>query len=510
MDLSNLAVAGFFRSRLFYAVMKNIIFSCFLLLSIFLTTTRAQEPDETRRLLEHSARQQETAREDELLQPALTDERPTITINGQTHTIGHNANDIGRALYLSVQQQQWNLVAHFLAEYLTLPDYDPLLVHYSQGALARVRGKYRDAESEFRTLLEMQPGFLPARLELARVLFEDYQNREADEVLAAIAASLDVSDPTTRGVHNTVAAYRAALAARRNWNGVFALGAAWSDNVNRTSASQTCLLLLPNGLCLIDRKLPDAIVSNGYEFEASMGKTLPLSGHHGVYLRALGFGQGWRDHSIYNEINTNVQAGYSYRSGRQTLMLAPTFDYYALGNSALYAGFGLHGQWSWLFSPRSMLQMEAGWKDLHYRRQAYAVNYDGIQRSGSVTYLRSFGRSISAFAGLDTTDNAAPHAVNAWRSRGVRGGLSLQWPVGFSHTLSVSARQREYGAYSALLGARRKDRELGTTLAIRATRWTLAGLTPVLTLRHYRVNSNVDWLYRYRRNGLSLKLQKGF
>jgi len=31
-----------------------------------------------------------------------------------------------------------------------------------------------------------------------------------------------------------------------------------------------------------------------------------------------------------------------------------------------------------------------------------------------------------------------------------------------------------------------------------------------LTLRHYRVNSNVDWLYRYRRNGLSLKLQRGF
>jgi len=496
--------------------MKNICTCPSLLLSIVLTAIpyssaiHAQEPDDTRRLLEHSARQQETIREDELLEPALADERPTITINGQTHIIEHNANDVGRALYLSVRQQQWNLAAHFLAEYLTISDYDPLLMHYAQGALARVRGEYREAAHEFRTLLDMQPGFLPARLELARTLFEDYQNREADELLAAIAASLDISDPNTHNVQNTVSAYRAALAARRNWNGVFALGATWSDNVNRTSASQTCLLMLPTGVCLIDRKLPDAIVSGGYEFEASVGKTLALSRHHGVYLRALGFGQGWRDNSIYNELNTNIQAGYSYRSGRQTLLLAPSFDYYALGNSALYAGFGLHGQWSWLFSPRSMLQIEADWKDLDYRRQAYAVNYDGIQRSGSVTYFRSFGNGWSAFSGLDMTDSAAPHAVNAWWSRGVRAGMMLQWPAGFSHTLSLSARQREYGAYSALLDARRKDHELGTTLAIRASRWALAGFTPLLTLRHYRVNSNVDWLYRYRRNTISLKLQRGF
>jgi len=490
--------------------MKNLC-RCFLLfLPIFLTATHAQEPDDTRRLLEHSTRQQETAREGALLEPALADERPTITINGQTRVIEHNANDVGQALFLAVEKRQWNLAAHFLAEYLTLPDYDRLLVHYAQGSLARVRGKYREAESEFRALLAVQPGFLPAWLELARVLFEDYQNRESDQMFAAIAASLDTADPAARRVHNTVSAYRAALSARRNWNGVFALGAIWGDNINRTSASQTCLLMLPNGVCVIDRKLPDAIVSNGYEFEASAGKTLPLSGHHGLYLRALGFGQGWRDHSGYNELNANLQTGYVYRSGRQTLMLAPSFDYYALGNSALYAGFGLHGQWSWLFSPRSMLQAEADWKGFDYRRQAYAVHYDGVQRSGSVTYLRSFRNGLSAFAGLDMTDNAAPQAFNAWLSRGVRSGLSLQWPAGFSHTLSLSARQREYGAYSALLGARRKDHELGATLAISASRWAMAGFTPLLTLRHYRVNSNVDWLYRYRRNTLSLKLQRGF
>jgi len=484
------------------------LFSC--LCGLTPNTACAQEPVDTRRLLEQSTRQQEATREDQLLESVIESDRPTIMIDGEHHLVGHNANDVGRALYLFLKQRQWHLVAHFLAEYLTYSDRDPKLVHYAQGVLARVRGKYREAAHEFRALLDMQPDFIPARLELARTLFEDQQNREADALLAAIAANLDSADPSTHDVHTMILSYRAALARRREWNGVFALGTAWSDNVNRTSASQTCLLMLPTGQCLIDRKLPDAIVSAGYEFEGSVSKTIPFSGHHGLTLQALGFGQGWRDNSLYNELTALVRVGYQYRSGRTTLNLAPSFDYSALGNAALSAAPGLHGQWSRLYSPRSMLQVEADWKAVNYRRQGYAQHYDGIQRSGSVTYLRTLGAAVSAFGGWDISDNTAPQAVNAWRSHGVRAGAQLHWPHGFAHTVSVTSRQREYGAYSALLGARRKDHELGATLIVRASRWALGAFVPVLTLRHYRVGSNVDWLYRYRRNTVSVKLQKSF
>jgi len=497
-------------------IMITIRFCYFLFLSIFLadilfsSIACAQEPNDTRRQLDYSTRQQEATREHKLLESALADERPILIINGKTYVIQANANDVGRALYVSIQQRQWKLAEHFLKEYITLPNFDPLLVHYAQGALARARGKYKEAEYQFVTLLNKKSDFLPARLELARVWFEDYQNGQADELFAAIASGLDTSDSNTQGIQNTISAYRAAIVARGHWHGVLNLGGLWSDNVNRTSASQTCLFMSASGVCLIDRKLPDAIVANGYEFEASASKTKSLSGHHGVYLRALGFGQGWRDNSSYNEMNANIQAGYSYRSGRQTWMLAPSLDYYALGNSALYTALGIHGQWSWLFSPHSMLQIESDWKDMDYKRQGYAANYDGTQRSISLSYFRGLNNYLSVFGGFDLTDSHAPHKANAWLAHGLRAGLSVQWPAGFSHTLFLSVRQREYGAYSALLGARRKDNEYGANVSIKFNRWDLGGFTPIFTIRHYRVNSNVDWLYQYQRNTMSLKLQRGF
>src|SRR5690554_7894379 len=48
----------------------------------------------------------------------LRGERPTLTIDGQTYTIKHEVNDVGRALYLSIQQKQWPAVVYFLEEYL--------------------------------------------------------------------------------------------------------------------------------------------------------------------------------------------------------------------------------------------------------------------------------------------------------------------------------------------------------------------------------------------------------
>jgi len=467
----------------------------------------AQSQDDTRRLLEQRDQRQAMERERALVQEPAAGERPTIVIDGTSYVVAPTANDVGRALYLSLQNRQWPAVQRFLTEYLTLPERDPLLVHYAQGAVARNRGHYGDAEREYRALLALQPDFLPGRLELARVLFEDQQDREAEQAFAAIAASIDAGDPRTEGVRNTIAGFRQALADRRDWNGTVALGPAWSDNVNRTSASSTCLLPL-EGRCYFSRSTPEAIVAFGTDYDASAERRLPLRGHHGLYLRSLLFGQRYRDNSAYNELTALTQAGYSYRSGRQGLALAPSFDYYVLGNRALYGAWGLHAEWSCTLSPRSLLKLEGDWKDMRYRRRAYAASYDAIVRSASATYFRSLDARWTVFAGIDASDNAAVQDAEAYLQRGVRVGGSRQWEAGVNATVFASYRQRDYGAYNAVLRARRHDAEQGYTLLLRAPRLAIAGFVPLLTLRHNRVRSDIDWLYSYERNTVSLKLER--
>lgn len=477
------------------------------------TPVAAQERDDTRRVLEQSRRQQDAARERALLQAAQQDAdgvRPTITIDGASYTVGKNVDELGQALYLALQAQHWQAAAQFLAEYLTLPGREVTLVHYAQGALARVAGDYRQAEREYRALLVLQPQFLPGRLELARVLFEDQQDNEADALFAAIQADIDAADAKTAGVRASIGHYRQALAQRLGWSGTLSFGPTWSDNVNRTSASRTCLWQDEDGFCFIERTLPTAIRAFGLDFDVSLGKRFAWRGHHGVSLHALAFGQSHRHHSVYNELNATVQAGYSYRNARHALMLGPSFDYYALGNHALFGAWGAHGEWSWTLSPQSLLKLEADWKDHRYRQAPYALAYDGIQRSLAVTYFRSLSARWTMFGGVDLVDSRAPDPADAHRARGLRAGASLQWPQGFTGTVFASYRKRRHTAESIVLEGLRKDDEQNYTLVVNANRWAFAGFTPVLSLRHVKVASSIDWLHTYDKNSVSLKLERSF
>lgn len=482
-----------------------------VLILLFLGSAAAQaQQEDIRRILDQRTQRQGIERERHLLQDELEADRPTITVDGQTYTVAHNANDVGRALYLSLQSREWQAAARFLDEYMDLPDRDPMLAHYAQGMLARLQGRHREAVHEFRQVLAIQPQFLLGRLELARTLFEDQQDREAAELFEAIETSIDTTDPKTEGVRRSVATFRKALESRRSWNGTFALGPAWSDNVNRTSASHTCLVADSSGFCYVDRKLPDAIVATGVDYDASLNRRLPLGGHHGLYLRSLLFGQAYRNYSAYNEATLATQAGYSFRSARHGMALASTFDYQALGNSALYGAWGIHAEWNYTLSPASMLKLEADWKELRYRQASYAPYYDGASRSVYATYFRSLGQRWTLFGGVDIVDNDTPLAVTAYRQKGIRLGASLQWPEGFNSTLFTSYRRREDGASNALLEVQRKDDEQSYIFIVKAARWAMAGFTPLLTLRYNKVDSSVDWLYSYDRSTVNLKLERMF
>ncbi|UWN49056.1 hypothetical protein ASALC70_01250 [Alcanivorax sp. ALC70] len=77
-------------------------------------------------------------------------------------------------------------------------------------------------------------------------------------------------------------------------------------------------------------------------------------------------------------------------------------------------------------------------------------------------------------------------------------------------TLFASFREKRYETYSALLGARREDREQHYMAILRIPRLSVAGLVPSLNLEHTRVRSNVDWLYSYEENAASLKFEWRF
>src|SRR5690606_23746303 len=111
-----------------------------LLFSGIVLTNQAAaiERDDTRRLQQQRIERQAFDQERGLLQEAEVEasgKTPGLRADEQTYAVERNASDLGQALYLSLQYHQWPAAQSFLAEYVQLPDQDPLLVHYAQGAL---------------------------------------------------------------------------------------------------------------------------------------------------------------------------------------------------------------------------------------------------------------------------------------------------------------------------------------------------------------------------------------
>ncbi|WP_216364338.1 porin family protein [Pantoea coffeiphila] len=504
MPVSRFIISNGMNSRLILLTLSSIV-------AANSSIARAEDREDTRRLLEMNVQRQAVGRERDLLreqqQPAAVG---TFNLNGQTWQVERTAPALGQALYMALLAHEWIVARRLLNDYLTLPDREPLLVHYAQGTLARADGDYDRAIAEYRAALALKADFLLAKLELARTLFLDGQDREADRAFAEILASFDSSDTRTAGVSKTITAFREALEQRQAWSGAISFGPEWSDNINRTTASRTCLFATDDGFCFYERVIPEAISSTGTAFDASVQRRIPVYQHHGLYIRSQLFGTQYRTQGTYNETTFNAQAGYSFRKGRQQIAIAPTFEYYEQSNHALYGAWGAHAEWTYLLSAASMFKLEGDYRDRHFRQQGYAENLNGGQTSYWATYYHSVSEGITLFGGVDFTDSDARSEYNGYRQKGVRLGVSAELPAGFQATLFTALRKRDYDVYNPLIEEQRLDREQNYVLVVKAQEWKIAGFVPMLIARHNKVKSNVDWLYSYDRNDIGFKLEYAF
>lgn len=458
--------------------------------------------------IERTARQreQELLREERARDEAL----PNLIINGQEHEVRRNRDDLGRALYVALRSRNWTAAARFLDVYRELENPDPILLHYAEGKLARLRGDLSRAEREFRSLLALNDAFLPGQLELARVLFENQNNREAETRFRDILARVETvpDQDKTAGVRSTLENFLEALKERRGWQGRIAAGPGYSDNINQSSENETCLIWFAEGLCYVRRTAPEAIGTETLSYEMSLEKDVFLPGHHGLFFRALAYGDRYRDHSIYNQDTLNASAGYRFRDVNDVYGLAPLFEHARYGNEGLYDAWGGRAEWMHYLSPRTAFKFEGSHKRMRYR-EVYS-RFDGDMSSLYATAWHRLGADWTLFGGLDGVDRNTEESVSSYRQYGVRLGLAKPLMRGVEMTLLASLRDKRYDAYSALLGERREDREQRYIGIFSFPRWSFAGIVPGINLEYTRVKSNVDWLYSFDEKVIGFKLERRF
>ncbi|MDN3681206.1 surface lipoprotein assembly modifier [Vibrio tapetis subsp. quintayensis] len=469
------------------------------------TKIQIQQRDElTARETEQALLAEETKKEQQ-----KNEQASSIIIDGETYQVNDTVPELGQALYLSVQSRQWALVSQFLTRYESLEGFDPLLVHYAKAALYRIKGELSRAEHEYSQLLTLQPDFLPAQLELARVQFENQKNADAYELFSVIDQNLPSDNPRSQGIRNTVNSFMTAAKNRDAWKGSFSFGPSYNDNLNQSSESYTCLARLPSGQCRVERSTPDAVKGSGFDFNASLNKRTSLVGHHGIAFTGLAYGSSYLNDDKFNEQTLLTSLGYSYQNARDKFTLSPQLEYSASGNKALYLASGLKFDWfkSLTSSSAMKLELEAEYQDY---RPAHLDYQSDWQWSSYFSYWHQLPNKWLLFGGLDWTQKDNDQKVHAYQLLGGRLGVNRAWGDAVDVNLFTSFRQRKYGDFSSLLNERRTDNEQSYTLMLSSKALSFYGVTPLLTWTHKRVTSNVDWLYTYQQNEVSLKLEKRF
>src|SRR3546814_7660328 len=95
-----------------------------------------------------------------------------------------------------------------------------------------------------------------------------------------------------------------------------------------------------------------------FRSEATLGRDIPLGGHHGIRVRGLLYGDIYPDQHDYSQATAIGRVGYRYQSARDTVALSPSFEVGSLGSSILYDAPGINAEWTHILSPSRTLRID--------------------------------------------------------------------------------------------------------------------------------------------------------
>ncbi|WP_074018989.1 surface lipoprotein assembly modifier [Xenorhabdus thuongxuanensis] len=427
-----------------------------------------------------------------------------IVINGQTFQVENNINDIGQALFLAINHQQWSDVRRFLEAYKKLQGHDVMLVNFAQGGLARLEGDLDLATYHYQQILSQQPDFPRIELELARVYFEDHKNQEAGQLFTELYTAQKLPEIVLKNINS----YLEAIELRNSWRGSFSVGYAYNDNVNMSSDKTICRKYLRN-TCHETQHTPKAIKAWGMSYDATLSRRYQLFGHHGIFGRGLIYGENYRDYHDENENTFLLIGGYNYKSKSHDFSFGPLFEYKQRASDTYYRATGAKTEWRWAFTSQTVLNVELEHKQIHHQQSLRRK--DGSFTSAYLTLFHSISKDVVLFGGGDWVyrDNNQ-YAEDRYQQWGIRTGIAGQIYPGINGSLFATLKKRHFGAYSPMLRATRQDNEQIYSAVIKVPAAEIWGMTPSFTFRHRRNHSNVDWLYSYNKNEVLIRLEKYF
>ena len=376
--------------------------------------------------------------------------------------------------------------------------FDAEMQHEFLDGMTNYSGRnYARAEAIFRQILDRQPNLLRVRLELARTLYMEGKDEQADYHFR-LAAGERPSDPVLRNILR----FRQAIRSRRSWRFDFDFGFAPDSNINSATDKETVDI---HGLPFKLDSAGRSRSGTGRFVGADASVRVNRSGRVPIYIGGYGRLTRYGDHR-FDDAYAGVEAGPEFRLGGGQLRTTMTGLWRWYGRHRLLTSLGARLNYE-RFAGKS-------WTlggDLLVRHNDYShrTDVDGWDAEARLSANRPLGATILGFGYVGMRRSWASDPGQAfWREQlGIGFLKEIGW--GLRPELRADIARQVGDAPLAPFGKRRRDWLLQGSLSIYKRDWNMRGFAPSLSVTMTRNRSTLT-LYDEKRARAEIRLTRAF
>ncbi len=356
---------------------------------------------------------------------------------------------------------------------------------------------YRRAELMFQRILDRDPKLLRVRLELARTLFMEKKDEQADYHFRLAAAE----HPPARVARN-ILRFREAIRARRAWQFNVDVGFAPDSNINSATDKQTVDIRgLPFQLD------PGGRARSGTGLFAGGDASVRLNRFGKVAIYVGGYGRWTRygDHR-FDDAYAGAEAGPEFKLAAGRLRTTATALMRWYGGRPLVSSFGSHVDYEKLVGDEWTIGGTLLLRHNNYARRSDVDGWDAEMRASA---SRPLGPTALGFAYLSAERNLAKDPGQAFWRGGFGISVLKEISRGLRPQLRIDLARQVGDAPLAPFGKQRRDWLLQGSLSIYKRDWNIGGFAPSLSVTVSRNYSTLS-LYKERRVRGEVRLTKAF
>lgn len=407
-------------------------------------------------------------------------------------------------------REDWPTLQRIMGFYREIPNHDPTMYGFVQGALLRSQGKHGKALKLYRNILEKQPDLSYVRLDYAGMLFENRAYRDAKKQFERVKKE-DIEP-------EAAAQAEGYLMAVREMNPLQAkIRAGWqySNNVNNATSNDYFLWpFMEDEHNVYYEILPREVTSmprsgHGYSYGAEVQKDFNIKGSHNLSAGFNADGVHYPSSQSDNEFGLSLNPGYKFQNIDTTFEINPIIRADWQGNRLYSRNLGASAAVSRWISPKTQLAASYFGIKKKYHDESYA-GYNSIMHGASATAFRALTDKLFVYGSAGWQNEKTEDSEESSNRRSA--GLGMVYQAGNGTGIRTNARfvhRRFKNPASLYAGIRRRDREMYFDASVWKEKWLPGGITPKLEFSYTKVKSNIYAFARDKKQ-IAVTFEKAF